>query len=75
VQDHGLQESIVDLIDGTDGRVGVCPETIGGSRVISIMARDIPLVDCPEIGEDLILDISLRVYDAWAPLFDGGEST
>ncbi|MCP4767076.1 MAG: hypothetical protein GY875_12480 [Gammaproteobacteria bacterium] len=35
--------------------------------VISIMARGIPLVDCPEIGEDLISNIGLRVYDAWAP--------
>ncbi len=35
--------------------------------MISIMARGIPLVDCPEIGEDLISNIGLRVYDAWAP--------
>ncbi|MCP4766066.1 MAG: serine hydrolase [Gammaproteobacteria bacterium] len=61
------------MLDDCTGESGLVRVHDGG-WVISIMARDIPLVDRPEIGEDLISNISLRVYDAWAPLFNGGES-
>ncbi len=47
----------------------------GGGWVISIMARDMPqIADHPEIGENLISEISKQVFDAWAPLFVGENS-
>jgi beta-lactamase class A len=47
-----------------------------GGWVISVMACDMPQISGrPEIGEDLISTISLEVYNAWAPLYQTGEST
>lgn len=47
-----------------------------GGWVIGIMACDMPQINRhPEIGENLISDISLRVYNDRAQLFERGEST
>ena len=47
-----------------------------GGWVISIMIGDMPQIGKrPEIGENLISDISHRVFEAWGPLYDRGKST
>ena len=48
-----------------------------GGWAISIMIRDMPEVstDPHDIGERLISEISLAVYEAWAPLFEPEESS
>ena len=43
-----------------------------GGWIISIMSSDMPQIEGnPGIGENLISNISKRIYDAWAPLFAG----
>ncbi len=47
-----------------------------GGWVISIMIADLPLIGKqPEIGENLISNISQRVFETWGPYYDGGTST
>jgi beta-lactamase class A len=43
-----------------------------GGWAISVMTRDLPDVssDLHNTGESLIADISLRIYNAWAPLYE-----
>lgn len=52
------------------GFIKVCD----GGWVISIMVKELPEIGTnPAIGENLISTISLRVYEAWATLFEGGD--
>lgn len=60
------------MFDDCAGESGLVRVHDGG-WVISIMIRDTPLDGRPELAEDLISNISLRVYEAWAPLFTEGE--
>ena len=47
-----------------------------GGWAISIMVKDLPEIGPnPEAGENLISTISLRIYEAWAPYFEGDQST
>jgi beta-lactamase class A len=46
-----------------------------GGWVVSIMIADTPEIGRqPEIGEDLISDISLAIHDSWARLYSTGET-
>jgi beta-lactamase class A len=48
----------------------------GGGWALSIMVKDLPEIGPnPEIGESLVSTISLRIYEAWATLFEGEQST
>jgi len=62
------------MLDDCAGESGLVRVHHGG-WVISIMIRDTPLTGRPHLAEDLISNISLRVYEAWAPLFNEGEPT
>jgi beta-lactamase class A len=45
-----------------------------GGWVISVMIGEIPeIAHRPEIGENLISNISLAIYDSWAPLYSTGD--
>ena len=47
-----------------------------GGWALSIMVKDLPEIGTnPEIGESLVSNISLRIYQAWAALFEGEQST
>lgn len=47
-----------------------------GGWALSIMVKDVPEIGPnPEIGESLVSTISLRIYQAWAALFEGEQST
>ncbi len=62
------------MFDDCAGESGLVRVHDGG-WVISIMIRDTPLSGRPQLAEDLISNISLRVYEAWAPFFNQGEPT
>lgn len=61
------------MFDDCAGESGLVRVQAGG-WVISIMIRDMPLVGRPQLAEDLISNISLCVYETWAPLFNRGEA-
>jgi len=47
-----------------------------GGWALSIMVKDLPEIGTnPEIGESLVSNISLRIYQAWSTLFEGEQST
>jgi beta-lactamase class A len=47
-----------------------------GGWAISIMIKDFPEIGLnPAVGENLISTISLRIYETWAPFFEGEQST
>lgn len=48
-----------------------------GGWAISVMTRDLPDIDSDpdKTAEALISNISLRIFEAWAPLFDGERQT
>jgi hypothetical protein len=47
-----------------------------GGWAISIMVKDLPEIGLnPAAGENLVSTISLKIYEAWAPLFEGDQST
>jgi len=46
-----------------------------GGWAISIMVKDLPEIGSnPAVGESLVSTISLRVYESWETLFEGGGS-
>jgi beta-lactamase class A len=48
----------------------------GGGWALSIMVKDLPEIGPnPEIGESLVSTISLRIFEAWAALYEGEQST
>ena len=47
-----------------------------GGWALSIMLKDLPEIGPnPEIGESLVSNISLRIFEAWVALFEGEQST
>ena len=78
-REFGLPESI--WVASKSGLLDDCACESGlvrvhdGGWVISIMIGDRPEIGRnPEIGEDLVSNLSLAVYDCWAPLYTTGES-
>ena len=48
-----------------------------GGWAISVMSRDLPNIDSDphKTAEGLISSISLRIFEAWAPLYEGEQTT
>jgi beta-lactamase class A len=60
------------MLDDCAGESGLVRVHDGG-WAISIMIRETSMIGRAELAENLISDISLQVYEAWAPLFTSGE--
>jgi beta-lactamase class A len=77
-REFGVPESI--WVASKGGLLDDCASESGlvrvhdGGWIISIMIGDMPAIEHhPEIGEDLISEISLAVYEAWVPHCPKGE--
>lgn len=79
-REFGLPETI--WVASKSGLLDDCATESGfvkvhdGGWAISIMVKDLPEIGAnPEIGENLVSAISLRIYEAWAPFYEGEQST